>query len=560
MKGIFIVIVVILALILGGFGFWYYQRNSYSKESLKLELLGPTEAGLAEEIEYLVKFKNNGNIRLESARLTFEYPHSAVPLEDETASEENLRREKELDDIYPGEERSFSFKARLLGKENEAAVAKAWLSYQPKNLKARYESSTTLTTMIKNVPLTFEFDLPSKAGPTDEIRFRLNYFSNIDYPLSDLRVQIDYPKEFEFKESTPQALEKSEWEIPVLNRADGGRIEVLGQLKGKVGEEKTFRARIGTWRANEFILLKEVTRMVALVEPSLYIVQQINANPEYVANVGDQLHFEISFKNIGNNPLTNLFLISRLGGKMIDFETLKAPQGKFEPGDNSIVFDWRQVPALQFLDVREEGKVEFWVELKESWDISDPETKNPIIKNEVILGQAQKEFVTRINSKLEIVQKGYFQDEVFGNSGPNPPKVGEVTTYTIMWQAKNYSSEVKNARVKAILPAEVRLTGEIFPEEQKSKFAFESQSREMVWELGDLEAGKGVTGPGPNIAFQIAFAPVPSQQGQVATLVNEAQITGDDGWSGQTIKVSASSVDTTLPDDSSITDKTGKVQ
>ena len=41
--------------------------------------------------------------------------------------------------IYPGEERSFSFKIRLVGKVGDAKIAKATLSYQPKDLSARYE-------------------------------------------------------------------------------------------------------------------------------------------------------------------------------------------------------------------------------------------------------------------------------------------------------------------------------------------------------------------------------------------------------------------------------------
>ncbi|MFH1451053.1 MAG: hypothetical protein ABIF89_00385, partial [bacterium] len=74
MKGKIVFIVVILIMALGIAGLWYYQRNTYSKESLKLEIIAPAEADLAEEIAYVVKYKNNGDIRLENSRLIFEYP------------------------------------------------------------------------------------------------------------------------------------------------------------------------------------------------------------------------------------------------------------------------------------------------------------------------------------------------------------------------------------------------------------------------------------------------------------------------------------------------------
>lgn len=564
MKGKLTTLVIIFLLAIGVVGVWYFQRNTFSKEDLKLEILGPEKADLAQEIEYIVKYKNNGNITLENPKLTFEYPENSIPIDEQTSGMPSpetgsLRQKKNIADIYPGEEKSFHFKARLFGKENEAVVAKVQLSYQPKNLKPRYESATTCTTIIKSVPLTFEFDLPSRIEPGKDTRFRINYFSNVDYLLSDLRIQVDYPEGFEFSESIPRPLEKDEWAIPLLNRSEGGRIEISGKLSGRIGTQKGFTARIGSWRDGEFILLKEITKTIVITEPSLYVFQQINGNPEYIASPGDLLHYEISFKNIGNKPLTDLFLIVRLEGDKIDFKTIKSNQGKFESGDNSIVFDGRQVPKLKFLDSQEDGKVEFWIEVKEGWNPNDPEAANPVIRDKIFISQAEKEFVTKISSALELSQKGYFQDEVFGNSGPIPPKVGEVTTYTIMWNAKNLYNEVKNARVKATLPPEVRLTGKIFPEEQTSKFAFDPQSREIVWELGDLRIGKDIN-PALNISFQIAFAPTLSQKGQIATLIGAAQVTGEDSWTEQTIKNTVPLIDTTLPDDSSVTEEMGKVK
>lgn len=558
----FIFLIIILAILVGITGLYYYQKNIYSKEILKLEIFGPEKATIYQEIEYLVKYKNNGNTRLEEPELIFEYPKYSLSIGFES-QRVILGPDKLGEAIYPGEERQLYFKARLIGREGEGKIAKASLSYRPKNLKARYESTTSFTAIISSVPLTFEFDLPSKAESGRELKFRLNYFSNLDYPLSNLRIKIEYPSNFEFLESNPRALEKTEWERALLNKAEGGRIEISGKLFGEVGEQKIFRAELGIWQEGEFILLKEAVRGVEIVKPSLYILQQINGNPQYIASPGDLLYYEIFFKNIGEKALNNLFLIVNLEGKAFDFETIKAPLGKFEPGSNSIVFDWRRVPKLQFLDAREEGKVEFWIELKEEWEMAGPQDKNPVIKNKIYLSQAREEFITKVNSKLVIEQKGYFQDEVFGNSGPIPPKVGETTTYTIMWQVKNYYNDVKNVKIKATLLEQVKLTGKIFPED--TKLTYDSQSREIVWEVGDLEAGKGIlpgstSGGGPNIAFQIAFSPNASQKGQTPELIGQAKISGEDTWTEAMIESVAKAIDTTLPDDSTISEQQGIVQ
>lgn len=551
--------IIIITVIVGVLGFYYYQKNIYSKEILKLEILGSEEADLLQEIEYIVKYKNNGNTRLDDPELIFEYPKYSLPV-----GETSLRIIKGADElggaIYPGEEKTFRFKARLLGKEGEAKEAKAILSYRPKNLKARYTSDTTFTTIIKKVPLTFEFDLPSKIESGKDLRLRLNYFSNTDYPLSNLRVTIEYPSNFEFTESAPLALDKTEWEVGLLNKAEGGRIEILGKVRGEVGEEKVFQAKIGSWQEGEFILLKEITRGITIIKPALHISQLINGNPELITNPGDNLHYELFFRNIGEETLTDMSLLVTLSGSPFDFKTIRAPEGEYETGDNSIIWDWRRVGDLQLLSSQEEGKVEFWLKLKEEWEIQNLEDKNPTIKTKVYLSQVREEFINKVNSKLEVVQKGYFEDEVFGNSGSIPPQVGETTTYTIMWQVKNYYNEMKNVKVKATLPGNVRLTGKIFSEEEADKFTFDSMSRELVWNIGDLMVAQGILNPAPNIAFQISFTPETIQKGQTPDLIGEVRITGEDQWTKETLGATSQAINTTLPDDQTITLEMGIVK
>jgi len=554
-RKIFNFLIILAALIgIGGF-FWYWQSNSYSKEILRLEILGPSEVTLGQEVEYVIKYKNSGNFRLDDPELIFEPPEYSFK-DEKIFGRQILGPEQLGQAIYPGEERTFSFKIRLLGREGDIKIAKAFLNYQPKNLNARYESTTSFTTIIKSAPIAFEFDLLSKIESGKDFVFRMNYFSNVDYLLTDLRVQIDYPLGFEFIESTPKSLDKAEWEIPVLNKSEGGRIEISGRLSGGVGEAKIFKAKLGIWKENEFILLKEITRGVEIIKPSLYLRQEVNGNPQYVAIPGDWLHYEIYFKNIGEDNLNNLFMINQLEGEAFDFYTIKSAFGNFQSGDNSIIFDWKRISKLQYLAPMEEGKVDFWIKLKEHLG----NIRNPTLRNKVFVSQVKEEFITKISSKLEVEQRGYFQDEVFGNSGPLPPRVGDMTTYTIMWQVKNYYSDVKNAKIKALLPQNVELSGEIFPEEEIARFAFDSQSREIVWSVGDLEKGVGVSKTGISLAFQVVLTPDIFQKGKTPDIIGEAKITGEDGWTGRIIEAVSPALNTTLPDDPTITEEMSKVQ
>jgi hypothetical protein len=563
MKRKFTFFVIFLAIFLGIAGYWYSSTNLYSKDILKLEILGPSETGLGEEIEYLVKYKNNSdNIRLDNPKLVFEYPSHSV-LEQGKSLIQEIGKDQLGEAIYPGEEKTLHFKCRLLGKENEAKEAKARLNYQPKNLNAQYESKTTLTTVIKNVPINFSFeDLPSTIKSGKDLNFTINYASYVNFPLFNLRIKTEYPSGFEFKKSEPKALEQKEWEIGSLNRGNSGRIKISGVLAGDLGEQEIFRAELGTWQDGEFILLKEIYKGLEIVEPDLRITQQINGSSEYTANTGDILHYEISFQNLGEQALENLFMVVELDGQMFDLETIKALSGDYELGDNSIIFDSKKNSDLKFLDSQKEGNIEFWINLKEGLSILDVDKdKNQAVKNKVILSQAREEFETKINSKLEFLQKGFYYDETFGNSGSLPPQVGQQTTYTINWQAKNYYNQVNSTTVRTRLPQGVELVaGKVFPEDQSQKLTFDSQSRELIWEIGDMEVGKGVLNPPPNITFQIAFTPNSSQRGGSALLIDKAELSGYDQWTGKSLRVIASSTDTTLPDDFNMSQEKGIIQ
>lgn len=547
-----IILLAILIVVFSAVGFWYYQRNGFTKGIMKLEILGSDSINMGDEIEYLVKYKNTGQITLEDAKLIFEYPENAVP-----SDGGNIRVEKKLNDIYPGQEQTVFFRARILGQENEIKTAKANLNFKPKNLKAYFDSSTTLNSRIKSVPLTLEFDLNSKVEGGRELKYSVNYFSNCDLPLSNLEIKAEYPSGFEFIESKPKGTDKNEWPVAVLNKTEGGRIEISGRLMGETYEQKSFKVKLGIWKGDQFIILKETEKQVEIIKPSIYISSQINGSQNYVASLGDLLYYEIFYKNIGDGPFENLFLVAQLGGDAFDLSTVRASSGEYRQGENTILWDSRIMPTLRFLDPGEEGKVEFWVKLKDNLP-NDSRNRNLSVNVQVTLGQIRENFATKINAEPQIIQKGLYNNTVFQNSGPLPPKVGETTTYNISWKISNFYNDLRNVKVKAALPQQVKLTGKIEPSD--ARLTFDQNSREIIWEVGDLNLGTDSSIQGPELNFQISLIPESYQKGQVANLISDAKIIGEDVWTDTEVQAVAPSLNTNLPDDPTITEQQRIVQ
>lgn len=534
MKNKIIFLILFLFVCALAAAFWVWSKNSYSKEVLKIEIIAPEKAQAGEEIKYIVRIKNNGDIRLDEPRLVFEFPSYTIPKEGNS-----LRVVKEKEDfdgaIYPGQENVFEFKGQIFGGEGEAKEATALISYKPSNLSAKYINKTSAITVIEKVPITFDFDLRSQVDAGRSFNFYINYFSSLDYPLNDLSIKITYPSGFKFQSSDPKGIAENEWQISVLNKAEGGRIEVQGILSGETGEQKVFRAQLGIWIGNDFVVLKEAAKSVEIIEPSLYLDQLVNGVRNYIPKPGEMLHYEIIFRNIGDRIFQDLFLVVKLRGNLFDLQSLKTTDGEIALSDNSIIWTGDKVPELNFLEPGSQGKVEFWIKVKEE----DKNVQTPKLENEILLGQSKRNFSIKVSTKAELSQEVFVGDEIFGSEGPLPLKVGQDSYFTVIWRVKNSFNPLKEAKVKAILPENVELTGEMMPQ----VITFDPKTREVVWDIDEISPHRGEDQP-LQAAFQIKIKPTPDQKGQAALLIKDAEFNAKDTWVNQDIKVIAPEITT----------------
>lgn len=544
-----IIIILILVAAVGAFAFFYYRNTIFSKQILRIEILGADKAKAGEEIEYTVRYKNNGNFALENPVLTFELPSNSL------TEDGKLRITQNLKDIYPGGEDFLKVKARLLGREGDLKVARAYLSYAPHNLSARYESDTTFTTTIDTVPITLTFDLPSKVEKGKELTYTINYFSNIPYPLENLSIKVEPLDGFNIVSAEPSSLDKTEWKLDVLNKSEGGRIKITGRVSANQDSRLNFMARLGMWQDGVFVVVKEANQEVEVIQPLLFISQQVNGASNYIASPGEKLEYQVFFRNIGSTSFENIFAIVTLDESVFNFQSLESRDGTVRSHDGLVIFDSKELLQLRRVNPNQEVKASFKVQLKDVWPVVDADKNNMYAKNKVEVFDISQEFSVKVNSKLALTQSAYYSaTDGINNSGPLPPVVGQTTTYTVRWQVKNLFNDVKNIKIKAVLAQNVFLADAISPETEASHFSFDSGSREIVWKVGNLNAGSEAV-----LSFQVAFTPDSSQRGTVPNIIGQATVFGEDQFTGATIQNKASQVTTNLPDDRGNLDK-GVVQ
>ncbi len=517
----------LLFLVAGTIAYVVFDQGSFSEADLRVEIIGPEEVSVGETVDYKIRYRNNSDIRLEDVSVTFQYPETAVPIqedEDEVVEQrESLRRVEELNDINPGEEEIINFKAKIFGEERDAVEALAWFNYSPQNLSADYEIERSHTGIITEVPLSFEFDLPDQIEKDEEFPFRVRYFSQLEEGLENLGVRLDYPSDFEFVRSTPRGLEDNQWEREFLGGNEGAVIEIFGKLGGEEGDIKGFKGELGIWKFDRFITLKRIEGEVLIPQPDLFIDIIVNDSPDHIANPGEDLLYDIYFKNIGDQTIEDLFLTVDLDTEILNMNETEPMGGRFQPNAGSIIWSHSSFSELRRLRPDDEEKLSFWSKVNENDLPYNPEAVVSLSMN-----NSREESRVKINTVMEMNQRFIVgEEDPFESEGPLPLELNRPSTYTVNWEIKNHYNDLEDVKVTSRLPEDAGIIDRDYFED--SEFEFDSDTGEITWKIEEVEGGAGISRNPPRANFQVEIIPVSSTDEEVE-LIGETEVSGIDTW------------------------------
>ena len=559
----------------GGFLFWR-SLSSFDNSKVTLQIFGTERIASGEEVNYSVTYKNNTKISLRNVKLTFVYPEGALPVNDSNLAETgNLPTSViDLPDLGPGEEGKKNFKANVVGLKDEKKNAKAVLNYYPANVSASYENSAEFNSVIFSVPLILDFDLPERIVNGQEMTITLKYLNTSEIAFSDLVLSVEYPQGFTFNSSSPSPSEGSaSWQLAEIGPKEEGKIIVVGVLSGARDEVKSFKAKLEMKSISGLRLVSERPASCLISVSPLTVKTEVNGARDYLANIGEELRYKITYQNTADVPINSAFIALKFDAKVLDYATLKIKQGFFNNLDSSITWNESFLPDLKSLPPGQEKTIEFTVKIKNTLPIANFNDKNFLITTSVKIDSSNIPVSLRgtqlagtdslgikLNSKLIFSSKGYYQDpnNLMPNSGPIPPIVGQQTTYTIYWQVINVSNDVDNVTVESYLPPYVKWLNKFEPKDANIKY--DQNTGKISWFLGKLPANTGILSPVKQAVFQIGFIPASNQIGSIVTLIKEAVISGKDLFTEYSLGGKAQSILSDLPDDPSVDIFNGQVK
>ncbi|MBU1102441.1 hypothetical protein KJ853_02180 [Patescibacteria group bacterium] len=562
-------------LVLAGAAAWFFMlgRDSFDKTKVALNIYGQERIVSGEDINYIVRFKNNTNAILENVVLEFTYPEQAFPGDtQEIRLQGNLPvSTKDLGQLAVGQEGQAEFKARVLGDKDSQQKFSAKLKYRPANISSDFINTADFTSTIISVPLVLNFDLPERIVSGQTINFSLKYLNTSDATFSDSRIQLEYPAGFTYEGAYPAPAEGDNiWILPEIGRQEEGRIVIKGTVSGSEGDSKIFRARVGIQKDDVFIAYAQALASPEISVSPLFVELALANQETLTADLGQTLNYIVKYRNTTAVAIGPVVITVKIDSQAIDLTSVSAQKGFFSSAGGIITWNASSLPELNSLEAREEGEVTFSLRIKDKLPVNNYSDKNftiltgaeidsPNVPLSLVGTQIKgaNQLAIKINSRLTLNVKGFYSDNLMPNSGPLPPRVGQRTTYTIYLQLLNVSNDLTGVVVEGYLPPYIQWLDRIYPTGESLKY--DSATGKISWKLDKLSAATGILSAVKYVAFQVAFIPSISQVGSNAEIISNAQASGFDTFTLNTITTASQTLKTDLPDDPTVGWEKGRV-
>ncbi len=543
---------------------FFVGGNIVSSENVDIEIIGPVAVSGGENVSLQIIVTNNNNTPLQFTDLLIEYPDGVY--DSENSSKQIKRFRKSLGVISPGESVSEIVRARVFGEESAQKEIKAILEYRIEGSNAIFVKENSYAFIIDSAPINIALNINNEVNVGQETKLLVSISSNGDKIMKDIYAKIDYPFGFEPISFNPKpSFGNNIWEIGDLAPGIGVDIEVTGIVYGNEDDDKIFRAYAGRVKeddVSEIVTVYSSTMTKATIkQPFIGITFSIDGevDEEYSVQSGSLLKGVLTWKNNLPVRVEDLVIEMSVSGEVLDSSSVFVDRGVYNSVEDKIIWDKRTFPKLGLIESGEIGRLNFRLASKKLLS-SGLYLQNPkIILNVSTRGRAMpessapkavEEFIERvikINSDLQLSSRVVYSTGPFVNSGPLPPRVDTSTTYTVIWTVVNSSNDISNARVVATIPPYVSWLNNVSPSNEN--ISFDEFTGEIVWDIGNIDSGAGVSIPAKELAFQIALTPSVAHVGSSPDIISEASLQGEDDFTGKLLKFFKPALNTYLSSD-----------
>jgi hypothetical protein len=564
MKKIFIVALVFFMSTVGISGFIFVGDKYFvSSKNVDIGVLGATTISAGEVLELGVTISNKNSADLDFAYLSIQYPQGS---RDPDHTDKSLTYSRvDLGEIKASTEIARNMKVALFGLAGEVKEIKLSVEYKVKGSNATFYKDKVFEVVIGDSPIVVTVESSPKTVSGEEFVMKVVVTLNATEVLKNVVLKAEYPHGYSLIGSSQSPNNDNNlWSLGDMTPGSKKTLSIRGQLVGEDDEQRTFRFYVGI--SDEAgtdnglkVVVTSFLNTVVISRPSIGLDIRFNGEnvSTYIAPATRRTQTSIRFKNNLPDRLLKPRLEVVFSGAVLDKLSVKADsKGVYDLDSSKIVWNLSNNAGLAELAPGESGQVSF--EFNSLPSLSELSGNHDIELSFLIVGTSVatigRDVVSvketrhiKVSSQVNFYSKALHSLGPFSNSGPTPPKVGEETTYAIVFSLGNTRGDLKDAKVVAHLGQGVSWLGSSnFTGED---ITYDSASNTVTWNLGELSSDTGFSSAVRELPFQIAFTPSLSQIGTVPNLVTGLVFSGRDTADGEVVTVNNSPITTNLMND-----------
>lgn len=539
---------------------WMGESNTISSRNIEMEIRAPVYAKGGEIISFDVSVLNKNKNEIDMADIILDFPDGSFSPD----GVEIKRRRYEIGSIGIGKSAKKTIEIALFGKQDEEKTITATLEYRLAQSNAIFAKTAKHKIKISLPAVGVSLSVPKEVNSGQPTQLKIGIVSNSSAIARGLVLRLEYPSGFHFSSAVPGASSmNNEWRIGDLAPSQERQISINGIVEGQDLEEKAFRATVG-FENSEGEFLPYGDSVASLIVKKPFIELDLFANgkvlDDYSALAGDSLRFEVVWKNNLSVPVRNVSIEMKILGAALNERSISVSGGFYRTFDKTLIWNSSGMRSLSTIEPGETGRARFSFSLLDPLPVKTFSDKNFVVELNgkikgyaVMEGAGKKEIKNEISKEIKVGSRLQFANMAvhysgpFKNTGPMPPRVGEETTYTIIWSLGNAVNDFSGVKIEAGLPSYVRWTGNV--SRKDADISFDESSGKIIWNVGNIPSGTGIISPAKEIAFQVALAPSVSQIGDSPVLIISPNIEERDDFTGEIFREQKDSLTTFLPND-----------
>jgi len=552
----------VVAILVAGYTF-FGGKNFVSAENVDILVEGPASIGGGEHLSLNVSVLNKNSTDIQLVDLIIEYPAGSKDVND--PSKDLSKARISLGDIRSQSIAQKTLTSLLYGEEGDTREIKLTAEYRTANSNAIFFKEKSYIVTISSSPVIVSIDALDKVLGGQSTDIKVTVSSNATSPIRNVLLSLEYPFGFKVSNAAPSATYgDSLWDLGDLAPGAKRVITLRGSLEGQDGESKTIKTHVGIQSISDereiatTIISRDHT--FTIERPFLGLDLTLEGNREdVVVSAGKTVKADILWTNNSQTKITNARIEAKLTGNVLDKNSVHVNDGYYDSLTNTVIWEAGRTGGLDSIAPGDTGRASF------SFTTLDSSTGllplNPSVMV-VVSGKGARinengspsEVTTAVSRAVKLVSNLALSARVLRNqgpitnSGPIPPKVDTVTTYTIVWTVTNTSNSITGARVTAALPPQVTWTDVVLPAD--SGLTYDSTGGNITWVVGAIPRNAVVGSGARQVAFQVALRPSANQKGSAPEVIGSSSITGTDTFTGVTIKNSAPALSTRTSTDS----------